>query len=45
MIQQLGLPTIFVTFTFAKKLWDLLIKTLHTLHASRLNLPNKIEDL
>jgi hypothetical protein len=45
MIQQLGPPPLFVTFTFAERLWDPFIKTLHTLHASKLNLPNKIEDL
>jgi hypothetical protein len=44
MIQQLGPPTFFVTFTFTKRLWDPLIKALHTLHASRLNFPNKIKD-
>jgi hypothetical protein len=45
MIQQLGLPTFFVTFTSAERLWDPFIEVLHTLHASRLNLPNKIENL
>ncbi len=45
MIRQLGPSTFFVIFTFVKRLWDLLIKTLHTLHASRLNLQNKIKDL
>jgi hypothetical protein len=45
MIQQLGPPMFFVTFTFAERLWDPLIKALHTLHASRLNLLNKIKDL
>jgi hypothetical protein len=45
MIKQIGPPTIFVTFTFAKIFWDPLIKALHTLHAKKLNLPNKIEDL
>ncbi len=44
MIRQLGLPTFFVTFTYTKRLWDPFIKALHTIHASRLNLPNKIED-
>jgi hypothetical protein len=44
MIQQLGPPTIIVTFTSAKRLWDPLIKVLHTLHVSKLNLLNKIED-
>jgi hypothetical protein len=38
MIQQLGLPTCFVIFTSTERLWDPFIKTLHTLHASRLNL-------
>jgi hypothetical protein len=45
MIKQLGLPTFFVIFTFVERLWGLLIKGLHTLHVSKLNLPNKIEDL
>jgi hypothetical protein len=45
MIQQLNLPMFFVTFTSTKRLWDPFIKTLHTLHVSKLNLPNKIEDL
>jgi hypothetical protein len=44
MIQQLGLLTFFVTFTSDERLWDPFIKTLHTLHASKLNLPNKIKD-
>jgi len=33
-----------ITFTFANRLWDPLIKVLHILHVSKLNLPNKIED-
>jgi hypothetical protein len=41
MIRQLGPPTFFVTFTFVERLWDPLIKVLHTLHALRLNLSNK----
>jgi hypothetical protein len=45
MIQQLDPPTFFVTFTSTERLWDPFIKNLHTLHASRLNLPNKIKDL
>jgi hypothetical protein len=45
MIKQLGPPTFFVTFTYTKRLWDPFIKVLHTLHASRLNLPNKLKDL
>jgi hypothetical protein len=45
MIRQLGPLTFFFTFLFIEKLWNVLIKVLHTLHASRLNLPNKIEDL
>jgi hypothetical protein len=45
MIKQLGPPTCFVTFIFTKRLWDPFIKVLYTLHASRLNLPNKIKDL
>jgi len=35
----------FVTFTSIERLWDPLIKVLHTLHASRLNFPNKIKYL
>ncbi len=35
----------FVTFTYVGRLWDPFIKALHTLHASRLNLPNKIKYL
>jgi hypothetical protein len=35
---------LFVTFTSIEGLWDPFIKALHTLHVSRLNLPNKIED-
>jgi hypothetical protein len=42
IIKQLGLSTFFIIFTFIERLWDLFIKTLHTLHALRLNLPNKI---
>jgi hypothetical protein len=45
MSQQLSLPTFFVTFTSTKRLWVPLSKVLHTLHASKLNLPNKIKDL
>jgi hypothetical protein len=45
MIQQVGPPTFFVIFTSTKSLWDALIKALHILHASTLNLLNKIEDL
>jgi len=45
MIQQLDLPTFFVIFTYAERLWDPLNKTLHTLHALRLNFLNKIEYL
>ncbi len=44
MIYQFGPLLFFVTFTSIEKLRDPFIKTLHTLHASRLNLPNKIED-
>jgi len=33
------------TFTSTKRLWDPFIKTLHTLHALKLNISNKIEDL
>jgi len=42
MIWQLYPSTFFVTFTCTK---DPLIKVLHTLHVSRLNLPNKIKNL
>jgi hypothetical protein len=45
MIQRLGPSTFFVTFTFIERLWDPFIKALHTLHVSRLNLPNKIKNL
>ncbi len=45
IIKQLSPSTFFVTFISAKRLWDPLIKTLHTLHVLKLNLPNKIEDL
>jgi hypothetical protein len=40
MIQQLGFPTFFIIFTSTKRLWDHLIKILHTLHASKLNFLN-----
>ncbi len=33
------------TFTSTERIWDPLIKTLHMLHASKLNISNKIEDL
>jgi len=39
MIQQFGPPMFFITFTSTKRLWDAFIKVLHTLHASKLNLP------
>jgi hypothetical protein len=45
MIQQLGLPMFFVTFTSTERLWNTFIKTLHTLYASRLNLLDKIGNL
>jgi len=46
MIRQLGPSTFFVTFTSVERLWDPLIKTLHTLlHVLKLNLLNKIEDV
>ncbi len=45
MIRQIGLPTFFVTFRSIERLWNPLIKALHTLHVRKLNLPNKIEDL
>jgi hypothetical protein len=35
----------FVVFTFAERLWDLVIKALHALHSSKLNLSNKIKNL
>jgi hypothetical protein len=41
MIRQVGLSKFFVIFTFAERLWDFLNKTLHILHASKLNLSNK----
>jgi len=45
MIRLFRPPTFFVTFTFDARLWDLLTKAMHTLHASRLNLPNKTKYL
>jgi len=45
IIQQVGLPMFFVFFISIERLWDPFIKVLHTLYASRLNLPNKIENL
>jgi hypothetical protein len=45
MIQQLGPPTFFIIFTSIERLWDPLIKALYTIHASRLNIPNKIKNL
>jgi hypothetical protein len=45
MIQQLGPLAFCVIFTFVERLWDPLLKVLHTLHASKLNLRNKIEYL
>ncbi len=45
MIKQLGPSTFFVIFTLIKRRWDHLIKALHTLHALRLNLSNKIDNL
>ncbi len=44
-MKQLDPSTFFVTFTSIERLWDPFIKTLQTLHASKLNIPNKIEDL
>jgi hypothetical protein len=44
MIRQIRPPTFFVMFMFAKKLSDFLIKALHTLHAKKLNFPQKIEN-
>jgi hypothetical protein len=34
-----------LTFTSTERLWDPFIKDLHTLHASKLNISNKIENL
>ncbi len=45
MIKQLGPSTFFVILTFVERLWDLLIKALHTLYVSKLNFSNEIEDL
>jgi hypothetical protein len=45
MIQQLGPSTFFVTFTSTEILSDPFIKVLHTLHATRLNCPNKMKNL
>jgi hypothetical protein len=45
MIQQLGPSTFFVTFTSTEILSDPFIKVLHTLHATRLNHPNKLKNL
>jgi hypothetical protein len=45
MIQQLGPPMFFVFFTSIERLWSPLIKFLHTLHVSKLNILNKIKDL
>jgi hypothetical protein len=45
MIQQLDPSMFFVTFTYVGRLWDPLIKALHTLNVSRLNLPNEIKYL
>ncbi len=43
-IIRLSLLTFFFTLTSIKRLWDLLIKSLHTLHVSKLNLSTKIKD-
>jgi hypothetical protein len=45
MVGKLGFPTFFVTFTFVERLWDPLVKVLHILFVTKINLPNKIEDL
>jgi len=45
MIWQLALPMFFVNLKSTKRWWDPFIKVLHTLHASKLNLSNNIEDL
>jgi hypothetical protein len=42
MIQQLGPTPFFMIFTYIENLWDPFVKTLHTLHVTRLNYPNKI---
>ncbi len=42
MIQQLGPPMFFITFTYVERLCDPFIKTLHTLHVLRLNFPNRL---
>jgi hypothetical protein len=39
------LPTFFVISTFAKKLWDPFVKALHTLHAKKFNLLDKIPSI
>jgi hypothetical protein len=43
MVHQLGLPTFIVISTSIERLWDFFNKNLHTLHASKLNLQNKIK--
>ncbi len=45
MVHQLGLPKFIVISTSIERLWDFFIKNLHTLHASKVNLPNKIKNL
>jgi hypothetical protein len=43
--KKISLPTFFIIFTSIERLWDPLIKALWTLHAKKLNLVNKIENL
>jgi hypothetical protein len=45
MIKQLDLLTFLITFTFIKKLGELVIKALYTLHVKKLNLSNKMKHL
>ena len=45
MIRQLGPPTFFVTLISIEKLWQPLIKALHSLHFKRLNLPENFDQL
>jgi hypothetical protein len=44
MIQQFDLPMFFIIFTYVEDYGILSLKVLHTLHVSKLNLPNKIKD-
>jgi len=45
MIRQVGPLMFLIIFKSIERLWDALIKALHILHASKLNLLNKIKDL